>query len=416
MHLHGNKKIETRKNVVKNTQKITSKKVVESKNKKVTVKKDAAWLISSLCPLTRYNKKNTHVLSFNVRVLLDELVSGKTDWILESEHGFIVKAFNSSERIGYRCRTLTITVQHGALFINRKKVIAKHIVITAARGNIITFNDKNYAGSFSVLVDKPYGYLINELDLEDYVGCVLYAESWPGWPLAVNKAFAIASRSYVMARIVESEKQKKPFHIKNTNIHQTYKGVHTNSVLKEAVDQTRGLVLTYNKKPIEAMFDCCCGGVIPAYIADVDFKKAPYLARKYRCNYCKSVKIYTWKAEYSTEEFEKILQQAGYPIKRIKKIKILKKDKAGLAQTIGIYGSKTITITGKQIYSLCSNIKSYSFDIEKKGKIILVTGRGYGHHLGICQWGARSMLDSGKNYADILNFYYPGTVLMELRM
>ena len=85
-------------------------------------------------------------------------------------------------------------------------------------------------------------------------------------PLEVNKAFAIASRSYALVKYLEGAKSKKPYHIKNTNVHQTYNGFHTNPVLIQAVKETSGVILTYDKKPILAMFDCCCGDVIPCLL------------------------------------------------------------------------------------------------------------------------------------------------------
>ena len=53
--------------------------------------------------------------------------------------------------------------------------------------------------------------------------------------------------------------------------------------------------------------------------------------------------------------------------------------------------------------------------VEKKGKSIVFNGQGYGHHLGICQWGAKNIVDAGWNYTSILEFYYPGTVIMQLK-
>ena len=60
------------------------------------------------------------------------------------------------------------------------------------------------------------------------------------------------------------------------------------------------------------------------------------------------------------------------------------------------------------MYSLLGSVKSYHFSIHKKGKNIQVKGRGYGHHAGLCQWGAREMVRDGWKHRKILKFYYPG--------
>jgi stage II sporulation protein D len=278
------------------------------------------------------------------------------------------------------------------------------------------FNGNHYHGFFGIIIQNDAAYFINYIDLEEYVGCVLNSESWPGWPLELNKAFAIASRSYLVSKISQAIKRNALYHIKNTNIHQTYNGIHASETLHLAVNQTRGIILTHNQKAIEAMFDCCCGGIIPAKMTGIDFERAPYLARSNPCNYCKTSKLYTWKVEYPLSTFQQLLKKAGFPVRQLRDIKVTKRDGAGVVQQVMIRDARKITyLTGKQIYSVCSKIKSFCFTVQKKGKEICFTGKGYGHHLGICQWGARRMIDAGFTYRSILNFYYPGTTLMELK-
>jgi stage II sporulation protein D len=305
-----------------------------------------------------------------------------------------------------------VNIHRGCFYINGQKMNEKAIKIDAIEGHL-GFDNKVYQGSFISLIDGRSCFFINQLELEDYVYSVLRSESWPGWPLEVNKVFAVASRTYVLAKIVEGG-TKKPYHIKNTNIHQTYKGFHESDTLKKAVEQTKGLIVTFNKKPIHAMFDSCCGGIIPADLSSMDFKKAPYLARTVICDFCKPCKIYTWKCEFDCHEFEKLLQEKGFPVSGIKAIQA-KHDKAGAVQEVAIHGSQgVITLTGKQAYSLTTKIKSFCYSIQKKLKKIIFEGKGYGHHLGLCQWGVRNMIDQGWGYKDILKYSYPGTTCMKL--
>ncbi|OQA35194.1 MAG: Amidase enhancer precursor [Candidatus Dependentiae bacterium ADurb.Bin331] len=357
-------------------------------------------------------KKETQL----VRVLLAQNEQqSHQQLVIKSKNGFYFIPADGKAGLKFNHHEISITSNAHHLLVNRKKVNYSRFVIKPIDG-YLHFDGKEYHGVFLVEMADKKIHLINCLDLEEYVYSVLNSESWPGWPLEVNKAFAIACRSYVLNKIQVAVGQKKIFHIKNTNIHQTYNGVHESEKLREAVEQTRGIILTHNKKPIEAMFDSCCGGIIPAHIGSVDFTKAPYLARKKVCNFCKTCKIYSWKIEYQPHEFELLLRNAGHHIKAIKDIKIIKYDKAGLVEKVRIDGTnKTLQLTGKELYSLCSKIKSFCYKIEKKGKKICFSGRGYGHQVGICQWGARRMVDAGHHYKSILQFYYPGATFMQLQ-
>jgi stage II sporulation protein D (peptidoglycan lytic transglycosylase) len=367
--------------------------------------------------VARTIKQHSNFFSFKVRVLLDE--KKRTDtipWIISCNHGFMIPTESSStNKIINTRQTLNITIQNNTLYINDKKHVADSVLLFPRKG-FIQFDGNYYQGCFLIVKKDSHVYLINQLDLEDYIYSVLRWESWPGWPIEVNKAFAIAIRSYLVAKVLQAHKQNNLFHIKNTNIHQTYNGVHTSIGLKRAISETYGYVLTYDKKPIEAMFDSCCGGIIPAHLSGINFSKAPYLARDYPCTFCKNSKIYSWQLDCSVDDFETILRNAGYYVKDIHDIKVIKKDRAGAPERVMIRdGDTTLHLTGKQMYSLLTKIKSFCYSIEKKGKQISFKGRGYGHHLGICQWGARRMIDAGWNYTAILQFYYPGTVIMQLK-
>jgi stage II sporulation protein D len=175
------------------------------------------------------------------------------------------------------------------------------------------------------------------------------------------------------------------------------------------------MVLGFKGTPILAMFDCCCGGVIPAHIADFDFDKVPYLARIYACTHCKESSLYSWQVSYEHAVFETFLNQYKHEIARLHDIHIVKKDKAGLVTEVKLKGpKKSTTISGKQLYSLLKDVKSFHFDVHKKLDKFVFTGRGFGHHIGLCQWGARQMVRDGWDYKSILRFYYPGTYFMHL--
>lgn len=349
-----------------------------------------------------------------VRVLLDEKHKKHNEWHLFSKKGFVVFQKDKKKRVLSAKDTLNIGYKNGFVVLNNKKTNYKELFIVPKTG-IATFNGNTYQGVFFITQHDNKSLCINCLDLENYVFSVLRTESWPGWPLEVNKVFAIASRSYVIAMAMRAQKTKLPYHVKNTNEHQTYSGVHDCPVIKRAVKETSGVFLAHNNVPVLAMFDSCCGGIIPAYMDNFNFTHAPYLARDYPCKHCKRCKIYSWQKEFSFYEFEKLLKKEQKILKRLKNIKITKKDKAGVVHELEVRNAgKLLKVPGKSIYYLSKDIKSFCYNIYHKSDRVIFKGRGFGHHIGLCQWGAREMVRDGWNYRRILQFYYPKTDFMKL--
>lgn len=310
--------------------------------------------------------------------------------------------------------TLTIKPTQNSMSVNGNRITYTPIRIISKSGCVGVDNHR-FHGSLSIVKDNDRLLVINHVDLENYVCSVLKTESWPGWPLEVNKAFAIASRSYALATMKKADTVKNPYHIKNTNAHQTYYGVHADPIIRQAVEQTRSMCLMHKKEPALAMFDSCCGGVIPAHIADFDFEKVPYLARTYPCKHCKRCRIYSWKSELRLDDINKHIAKLLKKSGKINDFKIAKKDKAGLVRELHVkQGKESHTVSGKQLYGAMKDIKSFCYNVERKKDTFIFSGRGFGHHIGICQWGAREMVRDGWSYKRILNFYYPGTTITKL--
>jgi len=358
-------------------------------------------------------KQVTAKSSYIVRVLLHSWPVNQQKAIrLESPAGFgLADPQNRSDRLTLGAHTISIATIDGNITLQGKKVVRDHFYLTPKEG-YISFNGKSYKGVILVVRDKNKILLINCVDLEDYICSVLHTESWPGWPLEVNKVFAIVSRSYAMAMM--RQKRNSFYHVCDSNVHQTYSGGHTLQIFRDAADTTKGLFLTYGDKPILAMFDSCCGGLVPAHIADFDFSKAPYLARSYSCKHCKRCKIYQWQAEYDCADFEKILRNAVPRLSKLKNIRVSKKDKAGIVQEV-VLDPGSHKISGKKLYSLLKQVKSFCFSVKCNRNKISFMGRGFGHHIGLCQWGVREMVRDGWDYKRVLRFYYPDTKLARLK-
>lgn len=281
----------------------------------------------------------------------------------------------------------------------------------------LLFDKNKYLGTFYLIRDKNIILLINSLDIDDYLFSVLHSEGWPGWPMEVYKTLVIASRTYLVEKILQAHKSKRLYHIVNSIKHQTYKGHHKKIQLKQAVDETRNIFIAYKGEPIDAMFDSCCGSVIPSKIDGPNYKKHPYLARHKACFHCKKFKIYEWKKELTKLEIAENLRKDYHNLSEIIDIKVIERDPAGLVKQVLVTTKKEkLYVSGKKMYSLFPAIKSFSYTIKKKGKLFLFHGRGFGHHMGLCQWGSLGMVQDNWNYRKILQFYYPGTEFMKLSL
>lgn len=360
---------------------------------------------------------STQVHALYVRVLLEETTHKK--WVVTNPDGMRVRDACTKKEIPLKATffEFDLSVNNNKLYINNCLFEREQLWIEPLGEAVCALNGQRYDGRLLIARARNKWYLMSVLDLEDYVFSVLKTESWPGWPVEVQKVLAIASRTYVLYQLLQAREKKLVYHIRNTNHHQTYTGLHGCPVIRQAVQETQGICLGYKGKPILAMFDCCCGGIIPAKAQGfADFSKAPYLKRNYACTYCKNSKLYSWTASYPLEKVQQLIQEHHNAIVHdVTDVSVHEHDPAGLVQKVVLKTKKNkIVLTAQRMYKALKDVKSHCYSIIKKGKNVVFNGRGYGHHLGLCQWGARTMVDEGWDHTDILLYYYPGTAFMQV--
>jgi stage II sporulation protein D len=246
---------------------------------------------------------------------------------------------------------------------------------------------------------------INVIPLEDYLAAVLGGEMPRSFPLEALKAQAVAARTYALQKKIESLDQ--PWHLGSSVIHQVYGGLEREDPrTREAVEATRGEVLTWELQPIEAYFHASCGGHTedgrPALGRDL-----PYL-RSVSCP-CGGLPASHWEATIPAEELREAL---GQP--RTGQLEVLRRTRTGRVEMLSS-GAKQIDAATFRRKVGYTRIKSLDFEVTAKrnGELHFV-GRGYGHGAGLCQWGAKAMADAGQDYRQILAHYYPGTELQQL--
>jgi len=355
--------------------------------------------------------------SVQIRVLLDEAHDDQSwpSWRLMAKNGFTI--LNQTEQQSTRLDSEMVMLHHknGKWYLDNKAIKPDRLLIRAHEGAIMV-DGVPYYGSLFIVIEPHRLLLINCLDLEDYVFSVLAAEGFPGWPLEMNKVQAIAIRTYAAQMIYKNAGKKCLYHIKNTNVHQCYRGKPNSIALRRAVDETRGIILTYDGKPIIAMYDVCCGGVIPAKMKGIDFRAAPYLARTRALTFCVDAKEYRWHASYVKKDLETILHNILPRLGKLHNISVFRKDKAGVVREIEISGTGGyFYLKGEKIFSIVKGARSKWFTIETTPKRIIFNGRGYGHLCGLCQECALRWIQQGATYRQVLLGTYPGTHFMKIK-
>jgi stage II sporulation protein D len=364
--------------------------------------------------------------SFNIRVLLHEKNSKEQNiFEIESNFEIIVSAKQLDKKPLLKTKKFKIITQKDSIFITKndeniiKKIKFDEIKFTPKQNGYLILNKQPFQGSLTFKIDKDKHklLLINTLDLEDYLYSVLISESYPAWPTEMQKVQAIASRSYAVSCIMSARKGKNPlpYDLKRTNFHQKYNGLHQFTHLRQAIDETKNIIMTYNNEVVLAMFDACCGGIIPAHMKSLNFKQAPYLARKKQCTFCNGYELFRWHEEFSLQSLSNRLManpQIAPKLKNAGKlidVGILEKDKAGIVKRVKIFCSKrNFVVKSTDFWStLRDKIKSLDFSLKKKHKNIIIEGRGYGHQTGLCQRGAKELIDRGWDFKKVLHFYYP---------
>ncbi len=354
-------------------------------------------------------------LDVPIRVLLQKEHLSKTHWTLESPKGFILYNPESSLYTELSQKKLTIAYNKKKLYID--DIPAPHSTIyILPMDNQILINTVAYEGYFAVTYDKKSCYLINHIDLEDYLAAVLPYEAVPTWPDEALKTLCIAARTYVLAKILERKRDKvaQPYDVQCNVYDQVYNGKKSPYCLKRIIDATRGMVVTKNNNLIMTLYSSACGGVIPGNRRSEFNKNYPYLKRTYACTHCNKQKEYfRWETTYPFSELEKKLRTKVPALKSLKDIRIPSYDEAGTAEELQLLDDTGTWHTMKVLdfRMLFPTVRSYCCTLSTKNNVLYAQGKGFGHHTGLCQWGAFYMVKKGYTHKEILAFYYPDTTL-----
>ncbi len=267
-----------------------------------------------------------------------------------------------------------------------------------------------------------------KIDIEKYLYGVLSGEMPSEFDIEALKAQAVAARSYVFYKKENEDLTKHKGAVVCTDFNhcQEYKSEDELKKLKgedwmkssypkikKAVDDTRGQIITYDDKVILPLYFSTSSGKTENS-EEVFSSKNPYL-RSVDSPYDKASPKYTSTFEIEKDEFVKSLKRNYNDLVLSKKdlnsqIKILKKSEGGSVNKI-LIGNKELK--GRDLRSIF-NLNSSNFDIDIDEKKVVFNVRGFGHGVGMSQWGADGMAKEGFYYYEILSHYYTDTKIKDI--
>lgn len=275
----------------------------------------------------------------------------------------------------------------------------------------LVIDGKKYYGNLRFI----QGLVVNEVPLEVYIRGVVASEVAEDWPEEALKAQAVVSRTYVYRKIISN--RERPYDIEDTEIHQKYEYEELAPRITDAISATEGLVILYKDQPIEAFFHSSSGG-ITENCGDVFQQDIPYLGA-FPDPYSVDNEYFLW--QYSAEGGDIVhALDLGNSSHHLMDIHIGGKTGSGRVShfILEFSGKERHIIRGNSMRLLLGpkDFKSLfllSIDKTKKeGELVFTfTGRGYGHGVGMSQFGAREMAFQGFSFEQIIAFYYRGSHL-----
>jgi len=278
----------------------------------------------------------------------------------------------------------------------------------------IIVNGNRYRGHIELHNVLGKIYVINVLQLDEYLFGVVPSEIMSTWPMEALKAQAVTARTYAYYHIMK--KKNLIYDLDSTTRFQVYRGLTVETEpTNRAVRETSGEIITYKNQPIIAYFHSTCGG----HTVDDRFvwegNDLEYL-RGVTCKYCRESPAFSWDTELTLHEIRRFLKKKYHGIGRIIGI-TLKKRNGRVVFVVVRHSSGVVRIKGNDFRLLFpgKKIRSLLFAAEKTKNGLILHGHGWGHGVGMCQWGAKGLAERGADYRSILRYYYKNISIVSFK-
>lgn len=273
-------------------------------------------------------------------------------------------------------------------------------------GSFLQHKGRLYGGLMEILdaPDRPGSLTVVErVPLEQYLRGVVPAEIKASWHPEALRCQAVAARTYACANV--GRRAALGFDLMDTVSDQVYGGAGAaHPATDEAIRATEGVVLTWQDKPIEAYFHSSSGGETDDGLAvwGIDL---PYLKGTVDIDASPNA---SWRVDLTPEGLRRGLQMLGLNCGMPEKFEIEARTPHGRARWLGVTGSQGSVRVDANKLRLALGWRSTRYGIAAEASGWRLDGGGWGHGLGMSQWGAKAFAEAGMSAADILARYYPG--------
>ncbi len=317
-----------------------------------------------------------------------------------------IRDYTSGKALGQLAAMNAFYAQPDPAGVALAQVQSSAMWVEPSGNGYVFIGDRWYRGRTLLLPAQQGVTAVNYVDLEQYLYSVLGGEMNGNWHQEALKAQAVAARTYAVYK--RENESNGVYDVLNTQASQVYKGIASESPgTHAAVNATTGQILTYNNKPILAAFHACSGGHTEN-VEDVWSQPLPYLRGV--AGYDDNVTACQWVKTVTGEELNQKITGIGTvqaltpvlsPYGSVKSMKFI-----GDRGTRELRGDALRTALG---------LRSTRFTITAEPLGLRFDGRGWGHGLGMSQWGAYNLAQQGVKYQQILSHYYRGASLAQLK-
>jgi stage II sporulation protein D len=298
-------------------------------------------------------------------------------------------------------------VHRNTVIVRDSGMYAPVAVVWPDPGALVQVEGRSYRGRVEVYPVSGGLSAVNVVELEDYVQGVIKDEIPPGWPAEAAKAMAVIARTYAAYQM--EQQAGNLFHVRSTTASQMYGGATGEDPRTTwAVQVTRGQVLVFGGRPISAFYHSCSGGATEdaSDIFGLNFDMIVGVEDPFSgaCPHA------LWVQRLTARQIEEALRRAGHAVGRVTGFQDLVRSRTGRILQIAVqHSAGTLVLEGRRLREALGNevIRSMDVEISADAQGFTFVGRGWGHGVGLSQWGAKEMADLAYSYRDILKFYYP---------
>lgn len=369
------------------------------------------------------------------------LLTDVTRVTLDSDLGLVIVDPDEGELVRIAAGTALSGSLRGsgiALDGGGERITRRGLLVESAEGGVITVDGRGYRGRVELQRRGDRLQVINHVDLESYLLGVVRGEMGTRSPneFEALKAQAVAARTYTLRNLGRWSAQG--FDLVADIGAQVYAGADLDDpLITDAVAATRGEVLEHEGVLIDAFYSSTCGGHTEDGVAAFVGASRPYLRSvddlaPDGTAYCSISPRFTWRESWNAEQLTAILRRTlateKLPRARANDLRDLHpiaQTASGRVATLELVGSGGRTaVAGQSIRRVLSPepgawLRSTDFTIRvtrngSRIERVTVEGRGNGHGVGMCQWGAIGRARAGQDYTTILMRYFPGTELRRI--